>query len=82
MVDRRGRKNLYDAQPGHPQDGAAAAVLTHSEHPPLQQGGGPVCKGVFRSTLFPPDPRQEKDSGLPELVEAAFFGRDPGITLL
>ncbi len=26
-------------------------------------------KGVFRSTLFPPDPRQEKDSGLPELVE-------------
>ena len=42
----------------------------------------PVCKGVFRSTLFPPDPRQEKDSGLPELVEAAFFGRDPGITLL
>ena len=29
----------------------------------------PVCKGVFRSTLFPPDPRQEKGSGLPELVE-------------
>ena len=29
----------------------------------------PVCKGVFRSTLFPPDPHQEKGSGLPELVE-------------
>ncbi len=42
MVDRRGRKNLYDAwnRVIH-RMGAAAAVLTHSEHPPLQQGGGP-----------------------------------------
>lgn len=26
-------------EPGHPQDGAAAAVLARSEHPPLHPGG-------------------------------------------
>ena len=83
MVDWRGRKDLYDAW-NRVIDKMGQRLL--SSHIPntlrYNKEADPVCKGVFRSTLFPPDPRQEKDSGLPELVEAAFFGRDPGITLL
>ena len=43
----------------------------HTFRTPLRYNreADPVCKGVFRSTLFPPDPHQEKGSGLPELVE-------------
>ena len=70
MVDRRGRKDLYDAW-NRVIDKMGLRLL--SSHIPntlrYNKEADPVCKGVFRSTLFPPDPRQEKDSGLPELVE-------------
>ncbi len=83
MVDRRGRKNLYDAWNRVIHRMGLRLLSSHIPNTlRYNKEADPVCKGVFRSTLFPPDPRQEKDSGLPELVEAAFFGRDPGITLL
>ena len=70
MVDRRGRKDLYDAW-NRVIDKMGLRLL--SSHIPntlrYNREAAPVCKGVFRSTLFPPDPRQEKSSGLPELVE-------------
>ena len=70
MVDRRGRKNLYDAWNRVIHRMGLRLLSSHIPNTLLyNKEADPVCKGVFRSTLFPPDPRQEKDSGLPELVE-------------
>ncbi len=70
MVDRRGRKDLYDAW-NRVIDKMGLRLLSSHIPNPLRYNreADPVCKGVFRSTLFPPDPHQEKGSGLPELVE-------------
>ena len=60
MVDRRGRKDLYDAW-NRVIDKMGLRLL--SSHIPntlrYNREADPVCKGVFRSTLFPPDPHQE-----------------------
>ena len=70
MVDRRGRKNLYDAWNRVIHRMGLRLLSSHIPNTlRYNKEADPVCKGVFRSTLFPPDPRQEKDSGLPELVE-------------
>ncbi len=41
MVDRRGRKDLYDAWNRVIDKMGLRLLSSHSEHPPLQQGGGP-----------------------------------------
>ena len=70
MVDRRGRKNLYDAWNRVIHRMGLRLLSSHIPNTlRYNKEADPVCKGVFRSTLCPPDPRQEKDSGLPELVE-------------
>ena len=70
MVDRRGRKNLYDAWNRVIHRMGLRLLSSHIPNTlRYNREADPVCKGVFRSTLFPPDSRQEKDSGLPELVE-------------
>ena len=70
MVDRRGRKNLYDAWNRVIHRMGLRLLSSHIPNTlRYNREAAPVCKGVFRSTLFPPDPRQEKSSGLPELVE-------------
>ena len=70
MVDRRGRKDLYDAWNRVIHRMGLRLLSSHIPNTlRYNREADPVCKGVFRSTLFPPDPRQEKGSGLPELVE-------------
>ena len=70
MVDRRGRKDLYEAW-NRVIHRMGLRLLSSRVPNTLRytREADPVRKGVFRSTLFPPDSRQEKDSGLPELVE-------------
>ena len=70
MVDRRGRKDLYEAR-NRVIHRMGLRLLSSRVPNTLRytREADPVRKGVFRSTLFPPDSRQEKDSGLPELVE-------------
>ena len=68
--DASGRKNLYDAWNRVIHRMGLRLLSSHIPNTlRYNKEADPVCKGVFRSTLFPPDPRQEKDSGLPELVE-------------
>ena len=70
MVDRRGRKDLYDAWNRVIHRMGLRLLSSHIPNTlRYNREADTVCKGVFRSTLFPPDPRQEKGSGLPELVE-------------
>ena len=70
MVDRRGRKDLYDAWTRVIHRMGLRLLSSHIPNTlRYNREADTVCKGVFRSTLFPPDPRQEKGSGLPELVE-------------
>ena len=70
MVDRRGRKDLYDAWNRVIHRMGLRLLSSHIPNTlRYNKEADTVCKGVFRSTLFPPDPRQEKGSGLPELVE-------------
>ena len=70
MVDRRGRKDLYDAWNRVIHRMGLRLLSSHIPNTlRYNREADPVCKGVFRSTLFPPDPRQEKGSGLLELVE-------------
>ena len=73
MVDRRGRKrpqaSAWNRVIHRMKPGGLSSHIPATSHFPGKGEADPVCKGVFRSTLFPPDPRQEKDSGLPELVE-------------
>ena len=70
MVDRRGRKDLYDAWNRVIHRMGLRLLSSHIPNTlRYNREADTVCKGVFRSTLFPPDPRQEKSSGLPELVE-------------
>ena len=70
MVDRRGRKDLYDAWNRVIHRMGLQLLSSHIPNTlRYNREADTVCKGVFRSTLFPPDPRQEKGSGLPELVE-------------
>ena len=70
MVDRRGRKDLYDAWNRVIHRMGLRLLSSHIPNTlRYNREADPVCKGVFRSTLFPPDPRQEKGSGLPKLVE-------------
>ena len=70
MVDRRGRKDLYDAWNRVLHRMGLRLLSSHIPNTlRYNREADTVCKGVFRSTLFPPDPRQEKGSGLPELVE-------------
>ena len=70
MVDRRGRKDLYEAW-NRVIHRMGLRLLSSRVPNTLRytREADPVRKGVFRSTLFRPDSRQEKDSGLPELVE-------------
>ena len=69
MVDRRGRKDLYDAWNRVIHRMGLRLLSSHIPNTlRYNREADTVCKGVFRSTLFPPDPRQEKGSGLPELV--------------
>ena len=73
MVDRRGRKDLYDAWNRVIHRMGLRLLSSHIPNTlRYNREADTVCKGVFRSTLFPPDPRQEKGSGLPELVEEIF----------
>lgn len=70
MVDKRSRKDAYDAW--NLVIHKMGLRLLASRIPNTLRYNkeiDPVHKGIFRSTLFPPDPRQEKGSGLPELVE-------------
>ena len=70
MVDRRGRKDLYDAWNRVIHRMGLRLLSSHIPNTlRYNREADTVCKGVFRSTLCPPDPRQEKGSGLPELVE-------------
>ena len=70
MVDRRGRKDLYDAWNRVIHRMGLRLLSSHIPNTlRYNREADTVCKGIFRSTLFPPDPRQEKGSGLPELVE-------------
>ena len=70
MVDRRGRKDLYDAWNRVIHRMGLRRLSSHIPNTlRYNREADTVCKGIFRSTLFPPDPRQEKGSGLPELVE-------------
>ena len=73
MVDRRGRKDLYDAWNRVIHRMGLRLLSSHIPNTlRYNREADTVCKGVFRSTLFPPDPRQEKGSGLPELVEEIY----------
>lgn len=70
MVDRRGRKDLYDAWNRVIHRMGLRLLSSHIPNTlRYNREADTVCKGVFRSTLFPPDTRQEKGSGLPELVK-------------
>ena len=70
MVDKRGRKDLYEAWNRIIHRMGLRLLSSHIPNTlRYNREVNTVCKGVFRSTLFPPDPRQEKGSGLPGLVE-------------
>ena len=57
VVDRRGRKDLYDAWNRVIHRMGLRLLSSHIPNTlRYDREADPVCKGIFRSTLFPPDP--------------------------
>ena len=70
MIDKRERKEVYESW--NRVIRKADLKLLDSRIPDTKRYNreiSPTQNSIFRSTLFPPDNRQEKGSGLSELVE-------------